>query len=279
MPIGSARLAPATRLPTAAKLWVGYLRLIDIAEAAEEALASLASFAAEPQIGMRVHHIHTTGLKLSRLLARLGQLRSVTEGLGLPLDGVAEARLAVEVADLRSALQATRPPIPRAFLTHRRFAPSRTRLPPSCRRCAASGISCGPSWFRPFGFPRATTGVTCLSGRQCHCSQRSGSTTRPAGPAAHRRLAGAHVATKAALCAAAGRAFGSTEPPSELYVEYMDTLPCADVCTIDKLWRWASAGRFGFAVQLAIYRDLGGYGLLRFRYLAGFLLPHRLDRA
>ena len=25
-----------------------------------------------------------------------------------------------------------------------------------------------------------------------------------------------------------------------------------------KLWRWASAGRFGLAVQLAIYRDLGG---------------------
>ena len=128
----------------------------------------------------------------------------------------------------------------------------------SRRWCATPGTNCGPSWLtsRIFG---ATTGVTCLSGRLYHCSQRSGSTTR------HCRIClltgdwqGAHVATKKALCAAAGRAFGSTEPPSELYVEYMDTLPCADVCTIDKLWRWASAGRFGFAVQLAIYRNLGG---------------------
>ena len=47
---------------------------------------------------MRVHHIHTTGLQLSRLLARLGQLRSVIEGLGLPFDGAVEAHLAVEVA-------------------------------------------------------------------------------------------------------------------------------------------------------------------------------------
>ena len=64
---------------------------------------------------MRVHHIHTTGLQLSCLLARLGQLRSVIEGLGLPFDGAAEARLAVEVADLRSALQATRSPDPARF--------------------------------------------------------------------------------------------------------------------------------------------------------------------
>ena len=137
--------APATGLQTAAKLWVGYLRLIDIAEAAEDALASLASFAAEPQIGMRVHHIHTAGLKLSRLLARLAQLRSVIEGLGLPFDGAAEARLAAEVADLRSALQATRSPDPTRFPDPQTVRAVQDALPLSCRWCAASGTSCGPS--------------------------------------------------------------------------------------------------------------------------------------
>ena len=59
----------------------------------------------------------------------------------------------------------------------------------------------------------------------------------------------------------------------------MDTLPCTDICTIDKLWRWASAGRFGLAVQLAIYRDLGGTNRYAFDtwqafcYHTGWIVP------
>jgi hypothetical protein len=252
------QMAPATGLQTAAKLWVGYLRLIDIAVAAEEALASLASFAAEPHIGMRVHHIHTAGLKLSRFLARLGQLRSVTEGLGLPPDGVAEARLAAEVADLRSALQATRSPDP-------------TRFPdPQTVRSVQDALAPVPALVR---YTRNTLrAIVAHHSDFWRYDWRNMPVRAPVSllsevgidytPLKDLLLTGdwqgAHVATKKALCAAAGRAFGSTEPPSGLYVGYMDTLPCADVCTIDKLWRWASAGRFGFAVQLAIYRNLGG---------------------
>jgi hypothetical protein len=59
----------------------------------------------------------------------------------------------------------------------------------------------------------------------------------------------------------------------------MDALPCTDICTIDKLWRWASAGRFGLAVQLAIYRDLGGTNRYAFDiwqafcYHTGWIVP------
>ena len=252
------QMAPANRLQTAAWLWVGYLRLTDIAVAAEEALASLASFAAEPHTGMRVHHIHTAGLRLSRFLARLGQLRSVTEGLGLPPDGVAEARLAVEVADVRGALQATRSPDPARFpdpQTVRSVQDALAPVPALVRytRNKLRAIVAQHSDFRCYDWcnmpVRAPVSLLSEVGID-YTPLRDLLLTGD--------WQGAHVATKKALCAAAGRAFGSTEPPSGLYVGYMDTLPCADVRTVDKLWRWASAGRFGFAVQLAIYRHLGG---------------------
>ena len=252
------QMALANRLQTAAWLWVGYLRLTDIAVAAEEALASLASFAAEPHTGMRVHHIHTAGLRLSRFLARLGQLRSVTEGLGLPPDGVAEARLAVEVADVRGALQATRSPDPARFpdpQTVRSVQDALAPVPALVRytRNKLRAIVAQHSDFRCYDWcnmpVRAPVSLLSEVGID-YTPLRDLLLTGD--------WQGAHVATKKALCAAAGRAFGSTEPPSGLYVGYMDTLPCADVRTVDKLWRWASAGRFGFAVQLAIYRHLGG---------------------
>jgi len=270
---------PATRLRTAAKLWVGYLRLFDIVEAAEDALASLASFGVEPQVGMRVHHIHTTGLKLSRLLARSAQLRSVIEGLGLPFDGAAEARLAVEVADLRNALQATRTPDPARFPDSQTVRAVQDALPPvlplvcGIRDKLWAIVTNRPDFSRHDWSPMPVRSPVAL------LSEVGIDYT----PLRDLLLAGAwqaaHEETKAVLCAAAGRAFGCPKSPSGLYVEHMDTLPCADMCTIDKLWRWASAGRFGFAIQVAIYRELGGTDRYSFDiwqafcYHTGWIVP------
>ncbi|MDB9312633.1 serine/threonine-protein kinase [Spirulina sp. CS-785/01] len=58
--------------------------------------------------------------------------------------------------------------------------------------------------------------------------------------------------TWAILCELVGKPQGHYLFPSDL-----ETLPCLDLQTIDRLWYQGSKGRFGFRVQNAIFRDVG----------------------
>jgi hypothetical protein len=44
----------------------------------------------------------------------------------------------------------------------------------------------------------------------------------------------------------------------EITPEMIETFPATSLGIVDRLWRQASGGRFGFSVQLGIYRGLGG---------------------
>ena len=48
------------------------------------------------------------------------------------------------------------------------------------------------------------------------------------------------------------------EIKGDLDVKSIDSFPCRDLCTIDKLWVKYSNGKFGFSVQKRIYQGLGG---------------------
>ncbi len=109
------QLAEDARLAAAAQLFVSYLRLAATETAAAALGSKLAAFAAEPQVGMRVHHMHGVGRDLARILARLGQLRPAFEHLGLEFDMAAMDRLTAEVSQMRQNLQATQSPDPLQF--------------------------------------------------------------------------------------------------------------------------------------------------------------------
>lgn len=59
--------------------------------------------------------------------------------------------------------------------------------------------------------------------------------------------------TLAVMLKAAGR-----EKEDCLDIEFIRTFPCADLCTIDRLWVKYSDGRFGFSVQKRIWENVGG---------------------
>jgi hypothetical protein len=68
----------------------------------------------------------------------------------------------------------------------------------------------------------------------------------------------AHAETQRTMLVAAGRTQQRTDPPDALFIEHILHFPCHDLRTLDALWSWASAGRFGFATQVSIYQNLGG---------------------
>jgi hypothetical protein len=59
--------------------------------------------------------------------------------------------------------------------------------------------------------------------------------------------------TLAVMLKAAGR-----EKPPSLDSKSIETFPCADLRTIDRLWVKYSEGRFGFSVQKRIWESVGG---------------------
>lgn len=49
-----------------------------------------------------------------------------------------------------------------------------------------------------------------------------------------------------------------SKAPDGDYVGDMNEFPCADLITIDQLWRHYSSERFGFTVQKQLWRSIGG---------------------
>ncbi|NER02310.1 MAG: GUN4 domain-containing protein [Okeania sp. SIO3C4] len=47
-------------------------------------------------------------------------------------------------------------------------------------------------------------------------------------------------------------------PTGIIEIPYMESFPCEDLATMDKLWVKYSDGKFGFSVQKQIYQSLGG---------------------
>jgi hypothetical protein len=251
-------VAEDTRLATAAKLWVCYLRLAE-AEAAASVGPAMAAFAAETQVGLRVHHIHTAGLKLSRMLARLDQLRPAIEQLGLGFDETTMARLTAAVSQARQEVQATRSPDPRLFPDLQVIHELQAALAPLPAQLAdvtgriwqVVAQYAEPEHNVQWRCPSAAKGIRLVSDRGIDYA-----------PLRDLLAAGlwrqAHAETQRTMLVASGKTQQRTDPPPALYVENILDFPCNDLRTLDALWSWASAGRFGFATQVNLYQSLGG---------------------
>lgn len=252
-------VAQDARLATAANLWVCCLRLAE-AEAAATALgAELAAFAAETQVGLRVHHSHAVGLHLARLLARLGQLRPAVEHLGLRFDEAALAGLTAEVNQVRQELQATRSPDPRLFPDQGVIHDLRTTLAPLPTLLADAAnqiwqvISGYPErqpklqWRCPAGMNNVPLASDCGVDYTALRDLLAAGSWQPA-----------HAETQRTMLVAAGKTLRHAEPPPALFIEHILNFPSHDLLTLDALWSLASAGRFGFSTQLRIYQSLGG---------------------
>lgn len=247
------------RLAAAANLWVCCLRLAE-AEAAATALEPrLTAFAAETRVGWRVHHSHAAGLNLSRLLARLGQLRPAMTQLGLLFDETTMDRLTSAVGHVRQELQATPSPDPQRFPDQEVIRNLQTVLAPLPAQLAQVTRQLwqvvaeypepehGVQWRRPTGMHNISLasdwGIDYTALRDLLAA---GSWQQ------------AHAETQRAMLVAAGRMQQAADPPPALFVEHVLAFPCADLRTLDALWSWASRGRFGFSTQLSIYQSLGG---------------------
>jgi hypothetical protein len=247
--------------PLAARawLWVALLRLREAQEAASAAGPKLAEFGAEPQIGLRVHHVHGAGGDLGRMVARLAQLRAPAERLGLAFDTAAVDRLSAGVERMRRDLQATRSPDPRLFPDQDTIQRAQLALAPV-----------------PAQLDGAFTRVQEIVSRRPELEQ---ALTRqaPAGPGPDSQASevgvdyallrdllaagswqAAHDETQRVMLLVASQVAPGKRVPQALRIEHIFAFPRTDLRTIDGLWAWASGARFGFSAQLDVYRRLGG---------------------